>query len=41
MYEKAMEWLDQKFEESDYIEEDHIIKWIKEMLSQYNDLKNS
>lgn len=40
-YEDAMEWLDQKLEESKYIEEDEIIEYIKEMLWQYQDLRNS
>lgn len=40
-HEDAMEWLDQKLEESKYIEEDEIIEYIKEMLWQYEDLRNS
>lgn len=41
MYDEAMQWLDQKLEESKYLEEDKIIEYIKEQLFWYNDLQNS
>lgn len=40
-YEDAMEWLDQKQEESKYLEEDEIIEWIKETIWKYEDMRNS
>ena len=41
MYEDAMEWLHLKLEEAEYSGEEEIIEYIKEMLWQYNDLRNS
>lgn len=40
-FEQAMQWLDQKLEESKYLEEDAIIEWIKEMVWRYDDMSNS
>lgn len=39
-FEDAMEWLDQKLQESDFMEEDEIIEWIKEMIWRYDDMRN-
>lgn len=37
----AMEWLDQKLEESKYLEEDAIIEWIQETIWECEDIRNS
>lgn len=39
-YESAIEWLNQKLEEAEYGEPE-IIEYIKEMLWQYEDMRNS
>ena len=39
-HEEAMHWLDQKLEEAEYGEPE-IIEYIKEMLWQYNDMRDS